>query len=270
MNYQSDRSTSQKLSSTLELAATGATLIAALLVSAWVVGQFLQDRGAPQGLQPPSEPIPLELAELRGSPKAPAVILIFSDFECPFCGEFGRTSMPRIYTELVETGKAKVAFVHFPLESIHKRAFRAAEAATCAGDQGLFWPMHDLLFTKDGSLADETILAYASDLGADLGQFGSCMAGDAADQVAESVLLARRIGLNGTPTFIIGRQEGGAVRAEKIVAGAGAYDQIAAAVEGLQTVAQLGLGDVRSNALHLSARAGAWTTPANRFISRLE
>ena len=70
-----------------------------------------------------------------GNPNAHVLIEEFSDFECPACA--------RISAELEELvlrnlNIVRLEFYHFPL-SYHENAFRAAEAAECANDQGKFW-----------------------------------------------------------------------------------------------------------------------------------
>jgi protein-disulfide isomerase len=68
----------------------------------------------------------------------------FSEFECPACGRFAREVIPVIQGEYIDSGKVLLAFWHRPLDR-HKRAVPAAIAANCAGAQGKFWPLHDLL-----------------------------------------------------------------------------------------------------------------------------
>jgi protein-disulfide isomerase len=63
-------------------------------------------------------------------------MLIFSDFECPFCQRFAANLLPTILKDYVQTGKVVVAFRHFPLQNIHKQALRAAEIAECSRQQG--------------------------------------------------------------------------------------------------------------------------------------
>jgi len=67
-----------------------------------------------------------------------AVIVEFSDFQCPFCGRHARDTFPAIKDDIVETGQARYIAFHFPLDGIHPHALKAAEAAECAGRQGRF------------------------------------------------------------------------------------------------------------------------------------
>ena len=94
----------------------------------------------------PREPITIQGAAQKGSLSAPLVLIVFSDFECPFCVAFTRDTLPKLTAEFVDTGKTLLVFRHFPLQQIHPRAFDTARAAVCAGIEGKFWPFHDEAF----------------------------------------------------------------------------------------------------------------------------
>lgn len=83
-------------------------------------------------------------AAIEGNPRAPVVIVEFSDFQCPFCRHWYDETLPALRDQLGDD--VSIAFLHFPLTSIHPNAAAAHAAAECAGDQGKFWEMHDLLF----------------------------------------------------------------------------------------------------------------------------
>jgi protein-disulfide isomerase len=70
----------------------------------------------------------------RGSQNAPVVLIEFSDYQCPSCGQFAREVMPRIEKHYIQTGKVRYVFRDLPLEQIHPHAFKAAAAARCAGE----------------------------------------------------------------------------------------------------------------------------------------
>jgi protein-disulfide isomerase len=90
--------------------------------------------------------IDLTGAPIAGSPKARVVIAEFSDFQCPFCKTWTESYYPRLKPQL--GNDVALAFLHFPIEQIHPNAGVASAAAHCAGEQGKFWEMHDLLFSK--------------------------------------------------------------------------------------------------------------------------
>jgi protein-disulfide isomerase len=84
---------------------------------------------------------------IRGSADAPVWFIEVSDFQCPFCKQWHDASFAAIDSEYVKTGKVRMAYLNFPLSSIHPNARAAAEAAMCASVQDRFWQMHESLFT---------------------------------------------------------------------------------------------------------------------------
>ncbi len=103
----------------------------------------------------------------QGSPFAEVVVFEFSDFECPFCRKHNLETYPFLETEFVATRKVMWVYKHFPLD-IHPHAPFAAEAAMCAGEQGRFWQMHEILFDNLENWAHSdyatSLLAYGSSL----------------------------------------------------------------------------------------------------------
>ncbi len=93
-----------------------------------------------------------------------------------------------------------------PLERIHKQAFKAAQAAHCAGDQDRYWEMHDRLF--ENYRAIEPLSGHAEAIGLDVAAFESCLeAGTHADAVREDMNVARSAGASGTPSFVLGETD---------------------------------------------------------------
>lgn len=80
-----------------------------------------------------------------GPPDAPVRMVVFSDFQCPFCAA-AVEEIDRLSHE--SDGRITVVFRHFPIESIHPHAFAAAVAAECAGEQGRFRAYHDALLPR--------------------------------------------------------------------------------------------------------------------------
>ncbi len=85
-------------------------------------------------------------APIEGNPDARVVIAEFSDFECPFCQRWYDETLPEIRALIGDD--VALAFLHFPLTQIHANAVAAHAAAECAGNEGKFWEMHDLLFER--------------------------------------------------------------------------------------------------------------------------
>ncbi len=146
----------------------------------------------------------LDRAPMKGQSAAKVVLVEVSDFECPFCARHTRQTAPLIEKEYVQTGRIRSAFVHFPIAS-HRNAFKAAEAATCAGDQGKFWETHQRFFANQRQLALPTLYAHASALGLNDQQFRTCLdGGKYTALVTNDVTAMRGAGVTATPTFFVG------------------------------------------------------------------
>jgi protein-disulfide isomerase len=169
----------------------------------------------------PDSPIAVANRPTRGSSAARVAIVEYSDFQCPYCGDVARDTLPDLARAYVDTGKVILIFKHLPL-SIHPLAPAAASAASCAGEQSKFWEMHDQLFSKPAKLAAGDLRAAAGEIGLDLTRFDQCRNGAAAAKLVEDdTLEAERLGVTATPTFIFGRLEpGGRVRATDVMTGA--------------------------------------------------
>ena len=136
-----------------------------------------------------------------GPADAPVTLVEYGDYQCPYCAE----ARP-VLEDLVERaeGKARLVFRHYPLDSVHPLARRAAEAAEAAGAQGRFWPMHGLLYENQDDLADEDLRSYAVRLELDLDHFDEDLAKQRhADRVQENRLAGERDGVRGTPGVFI-------------------------------------------------------------------
>lgn len=91
-------------------------------------------------------------AVFEGNQNAKVVIAEFSDFQCPFCKRWVSDTLPTIRAKYIPQGVA-MAWMHFPITSIHPNAGNASVAAMCAGESGKFWEMHDLLFARQDEWA---------------------------------------------------------------------------------------------------------------------
>jgi protein-disulfide isomerase len=155
-----------------------------------------------------------KVAERKDAPsegKGKVEIIVFSDFQCPFCQQFFNVAYKEIKSKYVDTGKAKLIFRNYPLP-FHQNAEKAAEAGECANRQGKFFDYHDVLFTKgqsDGKgLAGTDLKQYAKDLGLNMIEFNSCLDnGEAAEAVKQDLTAGQGAGINGTPTVFIGGKE---------------------------------------------------------------
>ena len=146
---------------------------------------------------------------MRGNARAPITIVVFSDFQCPFCARVVPTldEVQRAYGE-----KVRIVWKHQPLP-FHPNAVPAAEAAEAAREQGKFWQMHDRLFGAQRELSPDTYERLAREIGLDVRRFQeSVRSGKARSRIQEDQRLASRIGAEATPTlFVNGERVEGAV-----------------------------------------------------------
>jgi len=189
-------------------------------------------RGAVAGI-PSAQRVNIGGAPMLGRADAPVTIIEFSDFECPFCQRFSASTLPEIKRDYVETGKVRYVFLDFPLENIHPRARKAAEAAQCAAEQGKFWEMHDLLFAQSGNLDISQYGDFARKLGLDASAFDLCLkSGKQTAKINRSLASASAIGINSTPSFIITKSErGDIINGGTIVTGANTYQEFRQVIE---------------------------------------
>lgn len=140
----------------------------------------------------------------RGPVNAPVLLVLFSDFQCPYCKQFNET----IKEVLKNYGdKVRLVFRQFPLTEIHPNAQKAAEASLCAEAQGHFWEMHDLMFQNQGNLQLPVLKERAGKIGLDVAAFDNCLDSSRTGGVVKEDLRAGAAsGVEGTPAlFINGR-----------------------------------------------------------------
>ncbi len=142
---------------------------------------------------------------LWGSLDATVKLIVYSDFECPFCANFYDT-LKQVKEEFGD--KVVIAFRHYPLAS-HTLALTAAEASECAAEQGKFWEMYNKLFGDNK--ANEMSLAQfkkdAADLNLDQAKFNQCLDTEKyKDKVLAQMLAGKNAGVTGTPTSFVNGQ----------------------------------------------------------------
>ena len=152
-------------------------------------------------LQSPKVEVAYDPARVRGDAKAPVTIVEFSDFQCPFC----QKAEPILKALLAKyNGQVKLAFLDFPMRSMHSQAQIAAEAARCAEQQGKFWQYHDVLFADQTKLDEAGLAQSARSLGLDENSFQSCLkSGKFKAQIEQDVQEGTKAGVAGTPAFFI-------------------------------------------------------------------
>lgn len=147
-----------------------------------------------------------------GNPSAKVVLVEFSDTECPFCKMFHPT-----VKKIVDESKGQVAWVyrHFPLDSIHSKARKEAEATECAallGGNDKFWEYIDKLFSvtpSNNGLDPAELPKIAGQIGLDINNFNSCLeSGKYKDRVEANLQDGIKVGVTGTPATVIMNQKG--------------------------------------------------------------
>jgi protein-disulfide isomerase len=136
---------------------------------------------------------------VTGATDRQIVMVAFSDFQCQFCATADKS-----IKQFMEKHKDKVTLVykHFPLTQIHPEALPAAGAAWAANKQGKFWEYHDALFANQAKLGEIFYLETANSLKLDLKKFNADRK-IADNAIVQDFQLGRRIGVDGTPTFIM-------------------------------------------------------------------
>jgi protein-disulfide isomerase len=134
-----------------------------------------------------------------GASQRQIVMVAFSDFQCPFCATADRN-----VKQFMAKHKDKVTLVYkyFPLTQIHPEALPAARAAWAANRQGKFWEYHDALYANQAKLGESFYVETANALKLDLKKFNADRK-IADDAIVEDFKLGRKLGVDGTPTFIL-------------------------------------------------------------------
>ncbi len=156
-----------------------------------------------------------EGAPVLGDVNARVTIVEFSDYQCPFCRKFYDETYELLKTNYIDTGKAKLVFMDFPL-SFHEGAVGYARAARCVRDLGgdeAYFEMHDKIFEEqivlDGGtvkstipyVGDEAVKSWAKQLGYDISEcFDS---GKYTEEVNADLLYGQGLGVSGTPGFFV-------------------------------------------------------------------
>ena len=143
-----------------------------------------------------------------GNPNAQVKMIIYSDFQCPYCMFFWRDTEDKIFRNYVSDGKVYVTYRSVG-EFIGPESQKSAEAAYCAGDQEKFWEYHDVLFSNQGTensgaFSNTRLEAFAQSLNLDMAAFDACFSGGKyVERVKKDKTDATAAGANATPSISI-------------------------------------------------------------------
>ncbi len=219
----------------------------AILNDLAAIKQLLQQRVA---ARPPStgpgEPFDLATggAPSLGRPDAPVTLVEFTDFQCPFCRRHSLGTKQQLVEDYVDAGKLRYVQREFPIESLHPQAFKAAEAALCAGDQGQYWEIGARFFEDQTKLQPSDLLDHAEALGLDMASFKECVeSGKYAPRVRADLRAGQAAGVTGTPSFFLGVTDPDSpdeLKVTKMIRGAQPYAAFQQTIEEL--IAEAGKG----------------------------
>jgi protein-disulfide isomerase len=185
------------------------------------IRELLEKQGTPE---PPSGQqqitkanVSIEGAYTMGSKDAPLTMVEFTDFQCPFCQRFHVQTFAELKKNYIDTGKLRFVSRDLPLD-FHPNALQAAQAGRCAGEQGEFWAMRDLMNSNPEKLDMASLAEFAMDLKLNVGTFRSCIeSGKYKGAIQSDSLTAQKIGANGTPSFVLGKSTPEGVDGELII-----------------------------------------------------
>jgi protein-disulfide isomerase len=184
----------------------------AILNELKAIHQLLDKQARPPAPQPqrtadgegPAK-LKIDNANWLGKRDAPITVVEFTDYQCPYCQSFHLNTFLEIRKLYIDTGKVRFLSRDLPLD-FHPSAFHAAEAARCAGDQGGFWKMRDLLVADPSHLSENDLLVHAESLGLKMEPFRACLSsGKYREAIQKDLADAASLNVTGTPSFIVGR-----------------------------------------------------------------
>lgn len=145
-----------------------------------------------------------------GEVDAPVVMIAYSEFQCPFCGRFARTTEPTLIKKYVDKGTLRIEWRDFPY--LGDESTTAAKAGRAAARQDRFWEFHDALYAdqqppNSGRLTEDFLVGVARKVGLDAAAFRKTMnSSGVAEQVQRDFAEGQSVGVTGTPAFLVNGQ----------------------------------------------------------------
>lgn len=175
---------------------------------------------APSPAPPAEDKLKMNLpsgAYMLGREDAPLTLVEFTDYQCPFCKRFHTDAFAEIKKSYIDSGKLRFISRDLPLD-FHPNALNAAEAARCAGEQGKFWEMRELLMSSSANLGEEVILKSAQTVSLQMEGFRTCLSsGKYKPEIQKDIADAGQASISATPTFVLGKTSKDAVDGIRIV-----------------------------------------------------
>jgi protein-disulfide isomerase len=172
-----------------------------------------------------------------GKDDAPLVLVEYTDYQCPFCQQFHNTAYAQIKANYIDTGKLRFVSRDFPLD-FHENARRSAVAARCAAEQGKYWELRHVMIVNASQLQPDKLNGYAASASMDVNKFKACVDSDKyRAAIDKDVAEGQAAGVNGTPSFVLGRVQNGKLEGVRLV-GAMPYAQFDAKIQ--EMLAQAG------------------------------
>ncbi|WP_394174853.1 DsbA family protein [Thalassotalea litorea] len=160
---------------------------------------------------------------VKGSKDAKIAIIEFSDFQCPYCKRFEDETFALIDKNHIEKGQVQYVVRDYPL-SFHPLAEGAAVAAGCAHQQGSYWPFRKNLFNNTAKLSEAFYIELSKTLKLNTDQFQHCLNDQVQlKRIKADMMLAKSLGISGTPSFVIGIVENGELVRPILITGAQPY-----------------------------------------------
>lgn len=225
----------EKLSVPLAIVIAGGLIAGALYYSNTKNAKLAQEKvPTTQNTVGDIRPISAE-DHIIGNPSADLIIVEYSDTECPFCKVFHST-LQRVMSEYGQNGKVAWVYRHFPIDSLHSKARKEAEALECANELGgttKFWEYANLVYAttnSNNSLDPAQLPKMAKTIGLDVAAFNTCLSsGKYASKVEADYQDALSAGGRGTPHSVIVSKDG----TKTPISGAQPYESVKAVIDAL-------------------------------------
>jgi len=187
-------------SNVLEVAATGAVLVAAVTVI-FRGGRLMNNDDGWSATDPVQ--IAIAASPSLGDNQSTHAVMVFSDYECTFCRVAADQLIPWLRSEYVDRGKLRLVFKHFPLDRLHKNARRLARMSACASLKNNPWDVHMLMYQASPK-SPVTVESLSKSLNLDPQKLDQCAAGLGREIVEQDIEDGSKLGVSSTPTFVIG------------------------------------------------------------------